>query len=556
MRRSLPALLALLACNGPSGDGFAPTWPEDTAQDTGPFDEDGDGFVARVDCDDQDAEVFPGAYERPYDGVDNDCDPDTPDDDLDGDGALEDEDCDDRDPTRAPGLPDLPCDGRDQDCSGVADDAGSTVVRALSPLGVLPPGEALLIELSDPPDALDPSAVRVHGAQSGLIPGELSLSGTTLRFQPSRPPAPGERLRLTLHPLPSGDGQGVCRPYVAELYAGAADSAPAALGEVAQVSLGGEVLALAGFDGADSGWPVALSQVDASLQRHAAADLGTEATLSLPAGARPGAVADLDLDGFPELIAFSDDAVYTAPGEAGWVSEAWTRVELDYARILQIDAVDMDGDGDLDVVAAVIGDLGGDDRAHVLYNDGAGVLEPAFRGTELTARPRSMSVGDIDADGDMDLIVSTSAATLETLINDGVGTLTLDLSLPTAARLHGLQASDLDQDGDAELFAASDDGELWVVSSEDAVLNTLHQTALGFVATDTRLADWDGDGDLDVLALGPDGLSVLATQADLSLQLLVSLEGADLALALDQDGDGALELLAARGADLQLYDAR
>ncbi|MCK6504110.1 hypothetical protein L6R53_12030 [Myxococcota bacterium] len=40
----------------------------------GPDDEDGDGFtVADGDCDDRDEDVHPGAYDRPNDGVDQDC---------------------------------------------------------------------------------------------------------------------------------------------------------------------------------------------------------------------------------------------------------------------------------------------------------------------------------------------------------------------------------------------------------------------------------------------------------------------------------------------------
>lgn len=49
------------------------------------IDEDGDGTIADDDCNDRDPEVFPGAIELPYDGVDSDCDKeDLVDVDLDG----------------------------------------------------------------------------------------------------------------------------------------------------------------------------------------------------------------------------------------------------------------------------------------------------------------------------------------------------------------------------------------------------------------------------------------------------------------------------------------
>jgi MYXO-CTERM domain-containing protein len=39
-----------------------------------PVDEDGDGYTSKEDCDDTDADVYPGAPEIPDDGIDQDCD--------------------------------------------------------------------------------------------------------------------------------------------------------------------------------------------------------------------------------------------------------------------------------------------------------------------------------------------------------------------------------------------------------------------------------------------------------------------------------------------------
>jgi hypothetical protein len=58
-------------------------------------DGDEDGYVAAVDCVDDDPDVFPGNDEVPNNDKDDDCDPATFDDDADLDGVPTDEDCDD-----------------------------------------------------------------------------------------------------------------------------------------------------------------------------------------------------------------------------------------------------------------------------------------------------------------------------------------------------------------------------------------------------------------------------------------------------------------------------
>ena len=85
-------------------------------------DVDGDGVSScDGDCDDADADVFPG-HEELCDGLDNNCNgvvDDARDDDGDG-ASVCDGDCDDRDPTRFPGRVEV-CDGGDLDCIPGAD---------------------------------------------------------------------------------------------------------------------------------------------------------------------------------------------------------------------------------------------------------------------------------------------------------------------------------------------------------------------------------------------------------------------------------------------------
>ena len=129
------------------------------------------------------------------------------------------------------------------------------------------------------------------------------------------------------------------------------------------------------------------------------------------------AVADVDRDGSWDILASEetrDDEynarIYWFEGEAN-ESKPWTRHALATLRsVNSMDVADMDGDADLDIIAAehtdfAVGRVAPDNLTLILENQGNGaswiphVVDRGPRSSHLGAR-----VADLDADGDLEIV--------------------------------------------------------------------------------------------------------------------------------------------------------
>jgi VCBS repeat protein len=190
----------------------------------------------------------------------------------------------------------------------------------------------------------------------------------------------------------------------------------------------------------------------------------------------------------------------------GWTG---SNVTADLGHTNSVVLGDMNSDGHLDVVAGNYGN----ERNRVYLNDASGDPWDTVSGNDITATARATAqilVGDVDNDGDLDVVsVDLDLANANQLCrNDGTGLVWVgsDISTDTVLRFEAGDLGDVDSDGDLDLVVTGwDTGETTRLYLNDGVGDPWDTLAGIDVTTDTpsanrlELADLDQDGDLDLV---------------------------------------------------------
>ena len=183
--------------------------------------------------------------------------------------------------------------------------------------------------------------------------------------------------------------------------------------------------------------------------------------------------ADVDGDGDLDILV-SNEIPFPGPFPPGAQSRLWinnglgqftdqtsSRLPVAIEQTVAILSGDIDRDGDLDLIVLNRG------QDKVLVNSGAGVFadDTSLRFPVTTDTTRAGGLADLDGDGDLDLVVGNSRGEAAALyFNDGGGTFARgDLGMTPLPNetIAGLELVDLDADGDLDVYL-SNAGQLLV----------------------------------------------------------------------------------------------
>ncbi|MEZ5966658.1 MAG: FG-GAP-like repeat-containing protein [Planctomycetota bacterium] len=266
---------------------------------------------------------------------------------------------------------------------------------------------------------------------------------------------------------------------------------------------------------------------------------------------------DIDGDGDLDLVIANDlnpNVVLVNDGNAIFSNETAARLVTPRSHATyEADLVDIDGDGDLDLLM-----VNDDWLPNLVYlNDGRGF----FTDVSATALPANADystdqvVGDFDGDGDLDWFVANTNSSLpvsKLYLNNGAGVFVDG----TTGRLPGQCladrrsfAADLDQDGDLDLVLNTGGNYLRIAPT--VLLNdgraVFTRASLTLAGTLCYAADVDGDGRLDLL--DDDGKQVRRSLGGGNFAAPVAIANASFGTyaAIDHDGDGDPDLIGPNG---------
>lgn len=269
------------------------------------------------------------------------------------------------------------------------------------------------------------------------------------------------------------------------------------------------------------------------------------------------AVCLIDVDGDGDLDAvtakYLDAERYWINDGQGWFKEDPRRGEPDDST--DILAGNVDGDGDEDLV--LVNDLHAHRTYHSSYAGGQPLATLEFSGSSPGVwRSGLAAAGDVDGDGNLDVLVPDRDSSVKVLLGDGAGGLTLGGSFG-ALDGRGGDLFDADRDGDLDyLQRVGDPGtggdQLWLGDGSGGF-----SAAPGAFGAEAFVAgDLDGDGDDDLLVVDGGQFEVWTNEGGGSFTPtgLTNPAGDPVQWAFDDlNADGDQDLIMVRSADTEIW---
>lgn len=312
----------------------------------------------------------------------------------------------------------------------------------------------------------------------------------------------------------------------------------------------------------------------------ATATTSTGSSDSFSASAR-----DINGDGIPDLVSVAlldtgvGATIQLGRGDGSFNAATSILLADGFADGGEVKLADLNNDGNLDIIASA------GERIYTLQGNGNGTFQAAQTLAVLNgARLRSFDVGDVDGDGDVDIVVANGV--LNTFSNNGSGSFGAATTRSvTDYSITRVRLADVNNDGLLDAVTAGQFAGTGVLGDERARLAVLTQAANGTYSVsysrdfgtaavlagdqlaDFAIGDLNNDGRVDIVISAEDSggfgfettilrgtgssFAVQTATSSISLATVIGLNSFELQ---DINGDGNLDIVSTGDAtSLQLY---
>ncbi len=216
-------------------------------------------------------------------------------------------------------------------------------------------------------------------------------------------------------------------------------------------------------------------------------------------------LADVDNDGDLDRVVMSNVYSLASAVQLNNGHGSFTQVPSTLPKGWAMALADFDSDGDLDLVFT-------QPNGHTveLYkNSGTGAFTSHWTGTIVTTPyNKHVATGDIDNDGDIDILVSGENGQIYPITNNGAGEMTIGSVLFGLAQVRSFALADVDNDADLDIVLGASDAldtvggtRIWFNNGAGAFTDSGSPTTeRGDCTNVVAIGDIEADGDLDYVA--------------------------------------------------------